>query len=139
MPNQVNTVAIVTHNGVSTNYYFSPKHRGNPTNEVSVWSVHFDDEFACFTSCYQNYWYTGSNGWGLISSGLRQLLELGYNLRSQSLMIAKFVADQNQWHGYPADVRHKPADKPLPQILEAWFNSGYISKARMSRIKQGQL
>lgn len=139
MPNQVNTPIAITHNGSSTNYLCSSKHRGNPTHDISVWLVDLDAEVTCFTVCYQSGWHNGTNGWSFLASGMQQLLRLGHNLRNQDLLIAKFVTDQNQWHGYPADIRHKPADKPLPTILSAWLAAGHISKALMSRIKQGQL
>jgi hypothetical protein len=139
MPYQVDTPIPVSHNGNSTNYIISPKHRGNPTHEISVWIVDTDAEFGCFSECYRNGWHNQINGWSFISGGVRQLLMIGHNLRSPELSIAKFVAGQNLWHGYPADIRHKPADKPLPQILINWLNNGHISKALMARIKQGQL
>ena len=139
MPHQVNIPIQVTHNGNTTNYLSSPKHRGNPTNEISVWVVDVDTELGCFTTCYQNGWHNGNSGWSFVAAGILQLLTLGHNLRSPELVIAKFVSGQNLWHGYPADVRHKPADKPLPHILLNWFQNGFISKSLMTRIKQGQL
>lgn len=139
MPYQVDTLIAVAHNGNTTNYFSYSKHRGNPTNDISVWVVDIDTELACFTSCYQNSWHDGLNGWSFIAAGVRQLLRLGHNLRSPELMIAKFVTDQNQWHGYPADIRHKPSDKPLPAILANWLQNGFISKSFMTRIKQGQI
>jgi hypothetical protein len=139
MAKKVNKPVQVTHNGNTTNYLVSPKHRGKPTNDVSVWVVDVATEIACFTTCYQSGWHNGHSGWSFVVAGVRQLLTLGHNLRNPQLLIAKFVTDQNQWHGYPADVRHKPADKPLPPILLNWFQNGFISKSLMTRIKQGQL
>lgn len=139
MPTQVNTPVVITHNGNSTNYFCYSKHRGNPSNDISVWLVDLDTEVSCFAVCYQSNWHNGINGWGFVTSNIQKLIRIGYNLRNPDLMIAKFVANQNQWHGYPADIRHKPADKPEPTILQEWLIGGYISKAIMSRIKQGQL
>lgn len=129
----------VAHNGNTVNYLSSPKHRGKPTNDISVWLIDVPAEVACFTTCYQNDWHNGHSGCGFVVAGVQQLLTLGHNLRNPQLVIAKFVTDQNVWHGYPADVRHKPADKPLPPILLRWFQGGFISKSLMTRIKQGQL
>lgn len=139
MPYQVNIPISVSHNGTSIIYFSSSKHRGLATNEISVWEIDIDTELICFTSCYQNSWHTGGKGWSFVAGGIRKLSTLGYNLRNQELIIAKFVEDQNQWHGYPADIRHKPGDKPLPNILANWFNNGFISKSLMTRIKQGQI
>jgi len=139
MPYQVDVPISISYNGNSTNYLFYSKHRGTPTDEISVWVVDFDTELSCFDICYKKGWHNGAYGWGLISAGVNQLLRLGENLRNDQLIIAKFVTDQNQWHGYPADLRHKPADKPLPNILLKWFSERLISKAIMSRIKQGQI
>lgn len=138
MPYQLNDVVQVTHEEATTNYFFSPKHRAAPSDEISVWDVDFDNELLCFTNTFQNGWHNGSNGWGILNT-LYGLMTLGQNLRNNQLIIAKFVVDQNQWHGYPADVRYKPKDKPLPNILLAWYLGGMISKSLLSRIKQGQI
>lgn len=139
MPFQLNTPIPIDHNENSTQYLISPKHRGHPSHDISVWSIDFDDEVKCFTNCYSNGWHNHSNGWSFIPAGPGQLLMLGRNLRSPELQIAKFVENQNQWHGYPADIRNKPGDKPLPHILINWLHDGHISKSIMTRIKQGQL
>jgi hypothetical protein len=138
MPYQINDVAQVNHQEFTTNYFFAPKHRGHPTDEISVWIIDYDSELLCFKSTFQNSWFNATCGWGILAA-LNGLMTLGRNLKNDQLIIAKFVVDQNQWHGYPADIRNKPKDKPLPNILLAWHSSGIISKSLLSRIKQGQI
>lgn len=134
----VNTAIQVTKNGITVNYFFSPKHRGNATDDISVWTISFDSELSCFSTTFEEGWHNKNNGWGCVAVG-GSLTVLGHNLRNPELIIAKFVVDQNQWHGYPADIRNKPKDKPLPDILSKWLNKGYITKAVLARIKQGQI
>ncbi len=139
MHNEINNSVPITHNGVTTNYFFSSKHRGAPTTDISVWNIGLDDELNCFSNSFENGWHNNGFAWGCIISNFNDLLILGENLRNAELKIAKFVTNQNQWHGYPADVRYKPRDKPLPNILLSWLAKGIISKSLMARIKQGQI
>lgn len=139
MASLINTSVIVKVNETTTTYFYSPKHRGKATHEISVWSVGYPAELACFTQSLQSGWLDVTCGWGIIKDGRQGLAVLGYNLKSPELVIARFVVDQNQWHGYPADVRHKPGDKPTPPILSDWLNNGHISKAFRLRIQRGQV
>lgn len=140
MSHLVNTPIAVTYQENSTFYLISLKHRGNPTRDISVWSVDHDSEISCFSRCFQNQWHDNTHGWSFMPSiDIKHFQIIGYNLRSPELIIAKFVAGQDFWHGYPADIRHKPTDKPHPKILLSWLTAGHISKATMVRIKQGQL
>ena len=132
---ETNGIELVTYGGNSTQYFFSPKHRGNPTDEISVWIIDHAQELAVFTTCFAQSWIDLFSGWGI----LQPFQVLGENLRNNKLIIAKFVVDQNQWHGYPADVRYKPKDKPNPRILKSWYDDGLINKSTLSRIKQGQI
>jgi len=139
MPYQLNTAIPVSHGTNNTNYLISQKHRGAATASISVWDVSLDDEVGCFTRSFRNGWNTNSNAWGCISIGQRELGRIGYNLKNNMLIIAKFVCDQDQWHGYPADLKNKPNDKPVPSVLFSWYQQQIISKMLMSRIKQGQI
>lgn len=135
----VDTPILVEHEQNPTNYLVSSKHRGLPTDGISVWLVDMEDELNCFINCYQNKWHNNTNGWGFILGEMRRLILLGRNLKNTELVIAKFVMNQNLWHGYPADLRYKPSDKPLPTILSKWYNDGLITKRTMTRIQQGQI
>ncbi len=132
---KTNEKVLVKHGKLSTEYFFSPKHRGNPTDEISVWLITHLEELEVFNTCFANSWIVHSNGWGVSKS----LSLLGENLRNRRLILAKFVFDQNLWHGYPADLRYKPKDKPVPDILMLWYQAGLIDKPTLSRIKQGQI
>lgn len=50
---------------------------------------------------------------------------------------ARFVEDQNVWHGYPVAHWLSPHDKPADPILKLWQVAGYISKATRRRIGKG--
>lgn len=136
---RVDTPIEILNNTSPTDYLCSSKHRGQPTNDISVWIIDVEQEVECFKACYQNKWHNTITGWSFIFGSSRQLLLLGRNLKNGELRIAKFVINQRQWHGYPADLRYKPSDKPLPNILIEWYKKGYITKTIMTRIKQGQL
>lgn len=138
MQYRINTPIPIT-GSQPTSYLISKKHRGNPTRDISVWSIVFEAEIECFTSCYTNGWFFETQGWSFLLSDQGGLTTLGHNLRNNDLVIAKFTEDQNCWHGYPADIRNKPHDKPLPSILQVWRNAALITKTTMARIKMGQL
>ncbi len=139
MPYRIESVVTIKSSETITYYYISPKHRRMPTWDISVWAVSFQHEVDCFRTCYANGWHDGSYGWSFILDGPLNYVLLGHNLRNPNLRIAKFSLNHDRWHGYPADLRNKPADKPIPSILFNWLNNGHISKATMTRIKQGQL
>lgn len=139
MPFIINTPIDIEDDAGKTQYLISQKHRGQPTDEISIWELSFEEEVDCFSTSHHKGWNSGPTGWGCHLNGAGTLQVLGRNLKNPQLRIAKFVSNQELWHGYPADIRNKPHDKPLPSILSAWFEEKVITKAIMSRIKQGQL
>ena len=119
-------------------YYFSPKHRRIATEDVSIWDIDFQNELSCFKASIHNEWIYNEVSWGFIKNG-EEFIIVGHNLINRELKFAKFVSNENIWHGYPADFRNKPDDKPVPQLLLIWFNEKVISKPLLKRIKQGQI
>lgn len=123
---------------VESKYIISSQHRrkGNPNK--CVWIVTFDQEVNCFIQTIQQNWRAGSEAWGLIASNA-VLQVVGRNTNNEELKLAKFVDgnDNEIWHGYPADYMMRSQDRPTTGILQSWVNSGYITKAKMSKIRLG--
>lgn len=121
------------------NYIISSQHRrrGNPNK--SIWTISFDEEVACFIQTMNGDWKTGTEAWGIKVLG-DVLQVLGLNNSRQELKLAKFVdgTNTNVWHGYPADYVSKSQDRPATNILKVWVDSGYLTKAKMSKIRLGQ-
>ncbi|MBF4519119.1 hypothetical protein IRZ71_22425 [Flavobacterium sp. ANB] len=124
---------------IDSNYIISSQHRrtGNPNK--SQWIIDFEDEIQCFINTINNNWKDGFEAWGLkIENASLQVV--GVNNNGQ-LKLAKFVdgTNTNVWHGYPADHMTKAQDRPTTSILKDWVDQGFISKAKMNKIRQGQL
>ncbi|MBL7840604.1 MAG: hypothetical protein JNJ75_10720 [Cyclobacteriaceae bacterium] len=97
-----------------------------------------DEEVNCFVQAIKENWKVGSQAWGLkIVNTVIQVV--GHNSRNRELKLAKFIVgnDKDIWHGYPADYMMRAQDRPATDILKAWVNNGYISKAKMSKIRLG--
>jgi len=121
------------------NYIISSQHRrkGNPNK--SIWTITFDEEVHCFIQALSKNWKTVNEAWGIkLLNGVLQVV--GKNHNRQELKLAKFVdgANTNVWHGYPADYMNKAQDRPATDILKVWVNSGFLTKAKMSKIRLGQ-
>ena len=124
-------------------YGFIPYHRGSPTTEKCVWTITEEEEVECFDNARQQGWIADEIGWGLRYSPEAldanmvsyRITHLGINFFQENLFIAKFVGNDQFWHGYPADyIRRSKADKPQMEILNAWRIGGMISKSQMSKI-----
>lgn len=121
-------------------YLFYEKHRGKATNSISVWDANFTDELSCFKECVNRQWIFENNGWGHIKISDDEYMVLGHNSFNPVLRFAKFVGDNTGlWHGYPADFKQKPNDKPKNVILLRWLNEKFISKHVYRKIQQGQI
>ena len=121
------------------NYIISSQHRrtGNPNK--SIWTINFDEEVECFINAMNGNWKTEAIAWGIKTIG-DVLHVVGLNPDNEELKIAKFVdgSKTNVWHGYPADYMRKAQDRPETVILKTWVDNGYITKAKMSKIRLGQ-
>jgi hypothetical protein len=138
MPYTKDTEIDLTPHDIESRYIISSQHRrkGNPNK--CVWIITFDDEVNCFVRTIQQNWRAGTTAWGVIVvNNIVQIL--GRNSSNEELKIAKFVDgnDNEVWHGYPADYMLKSNDRPDTPILQAWVNNGYITKAKMSKIRLG--
>lgn len=126
-----------------SNYIVSSQHRKSKGNaRKSIWSISQKEEFECFVFSKVNKWCENHCGWGIHVVN-NSLGVLGYNKikdETKELKFAKFIdGNQNKtWHGYPADYMTKVQDIPSTNVLYAWVQNGYITKAKMSKILQGQ-
>jgi len=139
MPYISDTKIDLTGQSVTSNYIISSQHRrvGNPNK--SIWTISFEDEVTCFVHTITNKWKIGPDAWGIKVIG--DILQVvGLNNDKQELKIARFVDGTNTdiWHGYPADYMRKSKDRPSTAVLKSWVKSGFITKAKMSKIRTGQ-
>ena len=121
------------------NYIISSQHRrkGNPNK--CIWKLTFDEEVGCFIQALNSNWKTGTEAWGVkVIGDILQVVGLTHD--RQELKLAKFVdgTNTNVWHGYPADYMSKSQDRPATNILKVWVDKGYLTKAKMSKIRLGQ-
>jgi hypothetical protein len=121
-------------------YFISSQHRrtGNPNK--SIWTISFEEEVNCFIQTISNNWKAGFEAWGIKLNG-NTLQVVGLSNNNYELKLAKFVDGTNTdvWHGYPADHMYKSQDRPTTEILKFWVTEGYLTKAKMNKIRQGQL
>lgn len=132
-------IEIQLEEALTTTYIISSKHRSTGNPNKTVWTLDFDDEVECFTYSKTSNWIQDNCGWGIkvINSILQYI---GHNFENEALKLAKFV-DGNEndiWHGYPADYLRKSQDRPPTFILKSWVDQGYITKAKMNKIRRGQ-
>ena len=124
---------------LSTKYIISSQHRATGNPNKTVWSINFDDEVECFTQSKNSKWIENNCGWGLKITN-STLQNIGHNFMNETLKFAKFVDGKgnNIWHGYPADFLRRSQDRPPTFILKNWVEEGYLTKAKMNKIRRGQ-
>jgi hypothetical protein len=120
-------------------YIISSQHRLNGNPNKSIWTLTHAGEIDCFVFSYISKWFDNNVCWGLYVNGT-DLQVVGRNFNNEDLKIAKFVDANNNklWHGYPADYIRKSKDRPTTNTLKDWVSNGFITKAKMSKIRQGQ-
>ncbi len=115
------------------------KHRDQTPN-ASQWLITDGEEAASFDQASRQQWGTHVVLWGLHLVANAPAV-LGYDLLAGSVrvevMIAKFVENQGNWHGYPVAHWLQPDDKPNSQVLDSWKVLGYINKAARRKIGKG--
>jgi len=140
MPYTTDTeIEIELEEELTTTYIISSQHRATGNPNKTVWTVNFDDEVNCFTQSKTFEWIENNYGWGLkvIDSVLQYI---GHNFENETLKIAKFVdgSANDVWHGYPADYLRRSQDRPPTFVLKNWVEQGYLTKAKMNKIRRGQ-
>ena len=114
-------------------------HHRNATPGKSQWTIAVPLETACFDYAVAQNWTFSSAYWGLHLAG-KTAQDLGDEHSGGQVVkvqTAKFVANQNVWHGYPVAHWLSPHDKPADVILKSWHVAGHISKATRRRIGKG--
>ncbi|RNI31956.1 hypothetical protein EFA69_05465 [Rufibacter immobilis] len=122
-----------------TTYIISSQHRATGNPKKTVWTIDFNEEVECFKQSKISEWIQDNYSWGVkaIDSVLQYI---GHNFENETLKLAKFV-DGNEndiWHGYPADYLRRSQDRPPTFILKSWVDKGYLTKAKMNKIRRGQ-
>lgn len=120
-------------------YIPNPQHRNSQYAQTkSQWTITPVDELVCFNVANSNGWSNTAGCWGIfVLAGIPT--QLGVSPRAEhELYLAKFVVDQGLWHGYPVAHWLSPFDKPPTDILKSWVDSGYINRAKFSKIHKGK-
>jgi hypothetical protein len=116
------------------------KHR-NQTPNASQWTITHVEEHSSFVLASSQQWGTHAVLWGLHLVANAPAV-LGYDVLADSgrvdVMIAKFVENQGDWHGYPVAHWLQPYDKPTAKVLSEWRVQGHINKATHRKISCGK-
>jgi len=117
-------------------YVFVPYHHGRPTADKSVWQITNDDEFSIFLLSINNSWIKESYSWSHFLEA-NQIRPVGVNFHGEDLYFGKFINENAESHGYPADYRRKIQDRPPVEILLIWEKLGVIKSHHISKILRG--
>lgn len=136
----ITDVEIDLSESISSNYIISSQHRRTGNLNKSKWLIGHKEEVDCFIESITNNWKNGFEAWGLKYQN-NSLDVVGLSSMKDELKLAKFVDGNNTnvWHGYPANHMANSQDRPTTEILKNWVSIGYITKAKMNKIRQGQL
>lgn len=125
-------------NAVVNQYTHHPHHRDTSRRyEKSQWVISIPEELNCFNLAVASGWAEDSNCWGLHLANQNPMV-LGQYGVVNSAYIAKFVTDQNIWHGYPVVHWNTPYDRPGQNVLNAWQAAGFITRPVKSKIVRGK-
>ena len=94
----------------------------------------------CFSRARANRWLVEVEkvGWGLhLPAGKPDYVGVARD-HDTRIFVAKFTADQDVWHGYPADHRQNYRDIPTERILDGWMHNGLLTRAKIRKIARGQ-
>lgn len=120
-------------------YFVHPKHRGNPTENSCTWRISVPDEVALFRKALPAGFCPGQNYWAAeVQNG--RLRPVGINVHRETLIFGKFVdgSARSLWHGYPADYRRHPQDRPPISVLQSWVTQGLLEKHHIAKISGGK-
>lgn len=121
-------------------YTYKDDHRIPKWNsqKKSKWLVSVVEEEAIFNVGYDAKWFHGNDVWSLKYLG-GDLCVIGEDHRYfhkekgkiYKLIVAKFVVDQNCWHGYPVNTLTDPPDSTLFTI---WAQTPGIPKKKIMKL-----
>jgi hypothetical protein len=117
-----------------------PHHRdGAYAAQKSQWCITVNEEQACYLTAAAETWTSGGSYWGLhVVNEAPAVLGVAPLPAEAPLKIAKFVEDQNDWHGYPVAHWLSPYDKPGANVLREWVNKGLIRRPTMAKVHRGK-
>jgi hypothetical protein len=120
-------------------YTPSSAHRRKGNKDKSWWIISLVDEVQCFDISYRRVWVNDKEGWGLYCKG-GALIVVGHAPDGEKVKIAKFLNKNSDqyWHGYPANYKNNPQDRPPMDILFMWRDEKLIKKHHMSHIRRGK-
>jgi hypothetical protein len=121
---------------VDTCYVISSHHRKYVNDKKSRWVVSMQEEIDCFVNACTAKWFDYPTVWGIIKQD-SHLIKLGESKLNSNLKLAKFVENQNNWHGYPADYVRNNQDRPGTVVLAKWRKDGIIEKHHIIKIRKG--
>jgi hypothetical protein len=128
---------------VGAHYVHVSYHRNRTRKEKSQWTVAMDIEVEIFAVTFESSAQALQTLWGLwLLDGKAQVVGVSRaeNPPQYGLKISRFQKNDRPeyWHGYPADYRAHPHDRPPTSVLQGWRVGGIISKADVSRIRGGR-
>lgn len=124
-------------------YTPNPQHRSAAyASRKTQWIVSLDVEQECYAQAVNEEWLYKDSYWGIRwNQAEEKAEELGTapDPIGENVQIAKYVSDSHDnWHGYPVAHWGAPWDRPDTNVLRKWFENGYISAPKMSKIIRGK-
>ncbi|MDG6774616.1 hypothetical protein QCB45_09745 [Thiomicrorhabdus sp. ZW0627] len=116
-------------------YKVNHVHRGGlPIHQKSQWTVPEWDELRLFLMGYDRNWVDGKNN---IWNVAQNMGAIGRDTAGD-LSVAKYVCNQNEWHGYTVSPKRN-GDKPPSEVVKTWVAEGIIKKKDGTNIMQGKV
>lgn len=120
------------------NYRPKDDHRKRTAGKKSQWTINEEEERSCFDLAAAQSWTWRDSYWGVhVPDGVAQYLGISQAPERKPVFIARFLPGK-YWHGYPVAHWRSPFDKPSTDILEAWWEKGYIRKKTVKRVAGGK-
>lgn len=125
-----------------TEYIINTQHRDKNPNK-SQWCIAELEEINLFRLSFGNEWFdeNKTSCFGIISEE-KKLKVLGISASNRlplmDLHFARFVCDQQIWHGYPFGNTSSDLKKISRSILDDWKDQGYINNAVKNKINKGR-
>jgi hypothetical protein len=126
---------------VGVTYLIHQAHRDG-TKDKSQWTIEVPKELTVFAAALRAHWTDAAAGWGWglhIVRGRVAYLGVGrdHELR---VFVAKFLdgTHTSTWHGFPADHRRGPSDRPPERVMKTWLETKVLAPAKVRKIAKGK-